>query len=157
MGAATPTIRVLLIDDSAVDRLVATRELSGVPGLFVADDPESLDALDVRDIEIVISDRMLTADWEAARDRLLLRVPSAIVVEFSGGVGLNDYAAVATASVSFSKYEHAQLRQWLLGGGSPVACPAVAPDKLIAMPLLLGVSLATCDAVCRIWSGYAVP
>ena len=74
-------IRIVLINDSAVDRLAITRKLGDIPGFLVVGDPAWLDVMDVMDITIVISDRMLTLDWRDARDRFMLRVPQAKLIE----------------------------------------------------------------------------
>lgn len=116
-------VTVLYLDDDAVSRLVFAREFRDLAEVLVIDDHETLSTINVAHIVLVICDRIMTPDWEAARDAFLLRVPQAIIVECSGGVGFGEQFAVPGAVASFSKYRMVELREFIRSALVALACP----------------------------------
>ena len=59
--------------------------------------------IDLKRLVLVVTDRMLSLDWQAARDALLLRVPGVRVVEWTNSAGISDDFRLARAVATFPK------------------------------------------------------
>lgn len=75
---------IMVIEDDAVQRLVAKRVCSATSGILIPETPDTLKTVHPEDYGLVIVDRHMVPKWKEARDSFLNRLDSSCeVVEWT--------------------------------------------------------------------------
>ena len=96
---------IVIIEDCPIQREV-TRRTMGTSGVVIPDSPEAVTSVEISRVCLVVTDRFMPLDWEAARDSLLAMLTDVKVVEWTssaGLLGISDEHQLPRASAVYPK------------------------------------------------------